>query len=145
MISPRTGPITSYTTDKVLFKTMIKKCIEQPVIVSFATQNLESHYFYSQFLNVLYILTGSLTGQFLCEKRIPLFVTDPSLTKSLIRLTTEKWFTDYRRIFLVSDSAAIYDLNSFYRRRKHAHPSAQVHYWRSYRNKFYYIFKIRYK
>lgn len=29
----------------------------------------------------------------LCEKRIPLFVIDPSLTKSLIRLTTEKWFT----------------------------------------------------
>lgn len=93
----------------------------------------------------IYILTGSLTGQFLCEKRIPLFVTDPSLTKSLIRLTTEKWFTDYRRIFLVPDSAAVYDLNSFYRRRKHAHPSAQMHYWRSYRNKFYYIFKIRYK
>lgn len=36
---------------------------------------------------------GSSSGQFLCEKRIPLFVIDPSLTKSLIRLTTEKWFT----------------------------------------------------
>lgn len=39
-----------------------------------------------------------VAGQFLCEKRIPLFVIDPSLTKSLIRLTTEKWFVDYQRI-----------------------------------------------
>lgn len=121
--------MTTFITDRVLFKTMIKKSIEQSVTVSSATQNLKSHYLYSQFSNVLYILTGSLTGQFLYEKRIPLFVTDPSLTKSLIRLTTEKWFTDYRRIFLVSDSAAVCNLNSFYRRRKHAHLSAQVHYW----------------
>lgn len=56
-------------------------------------------------------------GQFLCEKRILLFVIDPGFTKSLIRLTTEKWFTDYRRILpLVCGSAVIRDMNNFYRR-----------------------------